>query len=61
MAADPMGVEVIREVLAEEPVCLRAGAREERVRIAGDADLATFANTPDATESALHGPGAGEG
>ena len=41
--ADPMVAELIREVLAEELVRLRAGVREERVRIAGDADLAAFA------------------
>ena len=56
-----MVAELIREVLAEELARLRVGTREERVRIAGDADLAAFANTPDATESALHGPGTGEG
>ena len=43
MAADPMVAELIREVLAEELARLRVGTREERVRIAGDADLAAFA------------------
>lgn len=53
-AADPMIAELIREVLAEELARLRggvpsigrareAGVHEERVRIAGDADLAAFA------------------
>ena len=41
--ADPMVAELIREVLAEELARLRAGVREERVRIAGDGDLAAFA------------------
>ena len=41
--ADPMVAELIREVLAEELARLRAGAHEERVRIADDADLAAFA------------------
>ena len=40
---DPAVAELIREVLAEELARLRAGVREERVRIAGDADLAAFA------------------
>ena len=43
MAADPAVAELIREVLAEELAHLRAGVREERVRIANDADLAAFA------------------
>ena len=53
-AADPMIAELIREVLAEELARLRggvpsigrareAGVHEERVHIAGDADLAAFA------------------
>lgn len=53
-AVDPMIAELIREVLAEELARLRggvpsigrareAGVHEERVRIAGDADLAAFA------------------
>ena len=41
--ADPAVAELIREVLAEELARLRADVREERVRIAGDADLAAFA------------------
>ena len=40
---DPAVAELIREVLAEELARLRAGVREEWVRIAGDADLAAFA------------------
>ena len=43
MAANPAVEELIREVLAEELARLRAGVREERVRIASDADLAAFA------------------
>lgn len=42
-AADPAVAELIREVLAEELARLRTGTREERVRIANDADLAAFA------------------
>ena len=42
-AADPAVAELIREVLAEELARLRSGTREERVRIANDADLAAFA------------------
>ena len=42
-AADPAVAELIREVLAEELARLRTGTREERVRIADDADLAAFA------------------
>ena len=41
--ADPAVAELIREVLAEELARLRTGTREERVRIASDADLAAFA------------------
>ena len=41
--ADPAVAELIREVLAEELARLRADVREERVRIADDADLAAFA------------------
>ena len=41
--ADPAVAELIREVLAEEMARLRPGVREERVRIASDADLAAFA------------------
>ena len=40
---DPAIAELIREVLAEELARLRADVREERVRIADDADLAAFA------------------
>ena len=40
---DPAVAELIREVLAEELARLRAEVREERVRIADDADLAAFA------------------
>ena len=40
---DPAVAELVREVLAEELARLRAEVREERVRIAGDADLAVFA------------------
>ena len=40
---DPAVAELVREVLAEELARLRAGVREERVRIADDADLAAFA------------------
>ena len=40
---DPAVAELIREVLAEELARLRAGVREERVRIGDDADLAAFA------------------
>ena len=40
---DPAVAELIREVLAEELARLRADVREERVRIADDADLAAFA------------------
>ena len=40
---DPAVAQIIREVLAEELARLRAGEREERVRIADDADLAAFA------------------
>ena len=40
---DPAVAELIREVLAEELARLQAGVREERVRIADDADLAAFA------------------
>jgi len=40
---DPAVAELIREVLAEELARLRTGVREERVRIADDADLAAFA------------------
>ena len=40
---DPTVAELIREVLAEELARLRADVREERVRIANDADLAAFA------------------
>ena len=43
MVADPEIADLIREVLAEELARLRAEVREERVRIANDADLATFA------------------
>lgn len=42
-ATDPAVAALVREVLAEELARLRAGVREERVRIAGDADLAAFA------------------
>ena len=43
-AADPAVAELIREVLAEELARLRKKAvREERVRIATDAELAAFA------------------
>ena len=42
-ATDPAVAELIREVLAEELARLRADVREERVRIADDADLAAFA------------------
>ena len=41
-AADPAVAELIREVLAEELARLRSGVREERVRVASDADLAAF-------------------
>ena len=41
--ADPAVAALIREVLAEELARLRVEVREERVRIAGDADLAAFA------------------
>ena len=41
--SDPAVAELVREVLAEELARLRAGVREERVRIADDADLAAFA------------------
>ena len=40
---DPAVAALIREVLAEELARLRAGVREERVRIGDDADLAAFA------------------
>ena len=43
MAADSAVADLIREVLAEELARLGAGVREERVRIANDADLAAFA------------------
>lgn len=39
---DPAVAELIREVLAEELARLRADVREERVRIADDADLTAF-------------------
>ena len=42
-AADPAIAELIREVLAEELARLRPGVREERVRVASDADLGAFA------------------
>ena len=41
--ADPAVAALIREVLAEELARLRGDVREERVRIADDADLAAFA------------------
>ena len=40
---DPAVAELIREVLAEELAHLKRETREERVRIANDADLAAFA------------------
>lgn len=40
---DPAVAALIREVLAEELARLRPDVREERVRIADDADLAAFA------------------
>ena len=43
MAVDPAVAELIREVLAEELALLKRETREERVRIADDADLAAFA------------------
>ena len=43
MTVDPAVAKLIREVLAEELARLRAGRREEWVRIADDADLAAFA------------------
>ena len=43
MAADPAIAQLIREVLAEELARMRPGVREERVRVADDADLAAFA------------------
>ena len=43
MAADPAIAELIREVLAEELARLRPDVREERVRVADDADLTAFA------------------
>ena len=43
MTVDPAIAELIREVLAEELARLRPGVREERVRVANDADLAAFA------------------
>ena len=42
-ATDPAIAALIREVLAEELAHLRAVVREERVRIASDADLTEFA------------------